>query len=397
MKRILFLIITLIPQTLLAAKIKVDDSISQAWGTGSLQACYSHNFSEGCIGQSKNNNCQRCTLHNEHNDESVMLLMMARQINEHGALFCPTQAEGANNNKQAWTEYRDPNGQQTCIWLCKDGYSGDQCQTSPDTPATLCDIQSFSRTKYSSVSTRKNGSNIEDAIPFFELNQYHKCDGLKKQEHDIGLVINKWLPSGNGAFARKMVIHAYRSDKKNSCASVYPASTSHDILVCKNGYKPNGTGTDCEPIDPSLCTATRAANNLCPGWDLSKYDETKHTLITQPTRKIMGIQHQCYQYTCTAANHAFASDTDHNCIECATTPRNGIHPENGTCVKCPTGKIFNAEDADNNYCATAIMLSRSDLIYGKGKNRNSTQEHTDQCWTKSTPEEYKKCVLNTSD
>lgn len=388
----------LIPTLSDAARLTVSKEIRAAWGDATYNLCGQNAVSDMCIGELVAKDCNSRAIHgHRYVDEYAMLLMMAHTITENGAYFCPTQIESPNNDKSAATTYYVPGGNNTCVWLCRDGWTGDKCNTPVADFDGACDLTPFARDNYSNVTIQHNdGSNIENQIHFFHINIDKGCTDdsdnwlLMHNEYDMALVITKWLSSGNGAYARQMMIEAHRFTGIASEVRVsYPAQSS-EILVCKNGYKPNISNTDCEPIDSSACTMTIASTKMCNGWNLSGYNKDMHMLE---------ITDGCYKYKCKNTGQAFASVTDHTCIDCATSNRGGPHPIDGTCVKCDTGYIFNKNNATNNYCAKAIGLSKLDLMYGRGKTKasyNDTKSVNDQCWTKTSPDEYKECVMNTN-
>lgn len=327
-----------------------------------------------------------------YKDNYPMLLMLARKVNVNGAYFCPTQFQTYGPA----TTFAEPSGNNTCIWLCRKGYTGEECKTKAENFTGACDAIPFLRENYDNTTVNANWSNIEWNFWYFQAEGYTVCTGEAgipaSEEHDNILAISKFLPSGNGAFARQMTFrtHRYIDTKKGTeygISYVYPTELSKDILVCKQGYQPNISETDCEPINPTECTMTIVTANMCRGWDTTKYDETIH---------VYKMENGCYRYQCKQPGYALTSNIDHSCTECITDVRAGINPVDKTCVKCNISQVFNPEDAVNGYCSRAIGLTQTDLIYGQGKSKGNYKS-TDlkkQCWTISSPTEYKNCVLN---
>lgn len=384
--------------------------LSQYWGNGEMNYCGDNDIANACIGEATKHKCAPGKIYSAryhfyngkytYTDEFSNLMMMAREFNEHGALFCPTQLDGQNDDdNKGYTAYYEPNGTNTCVWLCQAGWTGPNCNTPTTEFDGTCNLSKFLRSNYSDIKSvhdfdKNSKGNIEDQIPFFYINDYQKCSyiksngstsSIKNNEHDMGLFITRWLDSGNGAFARQMIVLSKRTGTNSSDIYVYPASKSTEILVCINGYQPNLAGTDCEPINHESCTMTVASQNMCGGWTLSGFDSEQHVLIDSDG---------CYKYTCKKTGNAFAGIADHTCTECTTTNRGGIEPNNGTCVKCPSGTIFNKKDTANNFCSPAIGLSKSDMMYGRGKTKNNAGNISEQCWTMTDPDKYKECVLN---
>lgn len=359
------------------------------WGPGQLNTCGSNDIAggEACIGESARSNCATWTMNSrQYTDEFAVLMMVAREINDHGAKFCPTQVEGHNENKgNAWTEYSDASrGNDTlCVWLCQSGWGGNQCSQAVS-GLNACDISLLKRENYADVKRVASGANIENALPRFEKDVYSsKCQKHKKEEHNMILAISRWLPSGHGAYARKMVVRAERRGWKDmeSTATVYPATGSSDILVCKNGYQANPAGDDCIEVNSAAC----ARQMVCDGW--TGYDESKHTLLQQPGQN-------CFQYRCSESGKAFASDASRGtCVDCVADLHTGVSPATGTCVRCATGQVFSESATASGFCGDAVALSKIDLQYGLGRTRNSNVDIEKQCWTIAESAAYQQCVI----
>lgn len=369
------------------AKLKYPE-LSTYWGGSDMNYCGGHDMKDACIGESDKKGCvtRKIRAARNYDDEFSVLMMMAREINQTGALFCPTQLDAQNNDDKGYTAYYEPIGTNTCVWLCQDGWTGDRCDTAVEKFDGTCSLSLLKQGTYDDVkSTHDSGYNIEDKIHFFHINDYQKCDDRKRNKHDMALIVVRWLESGTGAFVRQMMVLSQRTSKIASDIRVYPASKSLEILVCINGYKPNLSKTDCEPINADLCTRAQASTKMCDGWNLSAFDSEKHVLQEDGS---------CYRYVCKETGYAFAGVGDSSCVECTTNLRGGLNPKNDTCVKCEAGKIFNKNDVNNAYCSPAIGLSKTDMMYGRGKSKNRVEKLSDQCWTKAgAPDEYKKCVM----
>ncbi|MGN0917119.1 MAG: hypothetical protein ACI4NZ_02830, partial [Candidatus Enterousia sp.] len=341
-----------------------------AWGNGQLSACGTHQLTadNACIGETSN--CSNRTIYARNNtDEWAIQMMVAMDITENGARFCPVQVEGKNKNKgNAWTEYAEL-GSSNCVWLCKEGYTGDKCALSASESKT-CDVTELKAANYSSITRVETGANVEDRVPMFVFNKYYGCGDDKGQEHDIILALKRWLPSGHGAVAQQMVVRAERSGWKHmiSWATIYPASGAEEILLCKDGYKPNSARTDCEAINAELCQRSQT----CNGWGGDDYDSSQHNLVQREGTT-------CYEFRCKKQGYAFDSATNRTCTECATNLRDGVNPVTGECVKCEVGKIFNKNASNTGYCSDAVAFSKIDMQYGKGATKN-TRTLKDQCW-----------------
>jgi len=361
------------------------NGLASSWGSLGMSYCLPHNAGDACVGNSLSGcanwiNRTKSDNRGTEDDDMAILMLIARQVNENGAYFCVTQAQGTNKNKDAWTTYHNPaGGVSKCFWLCKPGHSGDGCAAGV---ATTCDATPILRKDFEEYKIATNDApNIEDDIPMFHWNHYRKCNGAekRKEEHDMILAISAWVPSGHGAFAQPTVVRAERGswigDDLMSTATIYFVGTA--TLLCKTGYQPNVAGDDCVPIDEIKCNET----SLCSGWNGGGFNREIHS---------MHEKNGCYEYRCSAVGTAFASATDHKCIECTGDRRVGIPTDTGVCVRCPTGKIFSESAAATGYCVDATSYSVDALAFGVGKNRNT--KLADQCWTKLEPSEYRECV-----
>ncbi len=364
-------------------------SLVNEWGGGGMSLCGTSTLegTEACIGASAAANCGKHGVYaRDYTDEFGMQMMVARKVTERGAYFCPTQLEGKNKNKgNAWTEAADLNS--TCVWLCKKGYTGSTCELTESAVKT-CDTSLLRRSDYSNIARASSGANIEESIAMFYFNKYDSCGhghDEGEEEHDMILAITGWLPSGHGAKVRQMVWRAQREGWRHmiSWAAVYPATNTEEIVVCKNGYRPNYNNTDCEEINPTLCQA----QSICDGW--ADFDESIHTLYQANDNQ------DCYQFRCTDSAMGFVSAANRTCEVCAAENiSGGVSPADGTCVQCPVGQIFDEDAAAAGYCVNAVAYSKTDLMYGKGKTKSS--DLNNQCWLELYPSDYKACVEGNS-
>ncbi len=358
--------------------------LNTSWGGAWINACGT-NAARGCIGVSQGAECNTWR-HNAryHSDEFMIQMMIAVEVGSHGAKFCPTQAEGRNKNKSnAWTEYTDlsKGNDSLCVWLCKPGYTGPKCELEVS-EATTCDPSLLLRKNYSNITRAAYGTNNEGAVAMFASGHYKGCAKHKKQEHDLILVIWRWLDSGHGAFARQVIMRSERrgwSDME-STATIYPANGSEDILVCKNGYKPNANNTDCVEISSTACKEAQ----LCGGW--AGFDEAAHLFKHIPEK-------QCYEYRCLEPGYGFVSEDNRTCQECVTDARNGVDPTTGACVKCATGEIYKTVN-NRGTCEKAAMFAKDEMKYGKGQTKNTNEKVGEQCWPLTIPDDFKTCIFS---
>ena len=354
------------------------------WGGGDWAWCGSHAFesSEACIGATKS--CKIKSMYARNwTDEYAFHMMVALEINEHGAKFCPIQIEGKNKNKKnAWTEYAQIGDTTKCKWLCKDGWSGENCATAQSDVKT-CNTVEFKRSDYDNLKRQASGANIESSIAWFNWARDNGCGLNKSQEHDSILIITRWAPGGHGAWVQPVIVRAQREGWKNmiSWPVVYPRAGSSEVLACIDGYMPNTNRTDCVPIDPNVCAAARA----CSGWDTG-FDEASYMFVMREGQS-------CFEYRCKGENMAFVSATDRSCIECPTSLRGGASPVDGTCVKCNSGRVFNnTAKTTSDHCGEAVAYTKTDMQYGKGQTKNSNPDPKNQCWTQTETDVYRECV-----
>ncbi len=367
-----------------------------AWGGGTMRTCGSHSLStDSCIGESAEagNACANWKVNaRTYTDEFMVTMMVARRVNNNGAYFCPTQIEGRNKNKgHAWTEYADASqgNSALCHWLCKPGYTGDECSKAVSSSGGECDSTLMLRENYATIRRVESGNNIEDAVAMFDFDKKVGCGVHRTQEHDTILAIESWLPNGHGAWVQQFIVRAERRgwSDMDSTATIYPATNAKKILVCKIGYTVNSAGTNCEPINRDACPESAADKlaALCSGWNAADYNSLIHDF------KLVG---SCYQLRCIQSGYAFPSSGDKSCKACTQNMRGGVSPLDGTCKVCDTGKIFNENAPSSGYCTDTAAYSKTDMLYGAGKTRNTAGDLKNHCWPLATPDEYKKCVEN---
>jgi hypothetical protein len=169
-----------------------------------------------------------------------------------------------------------------------------------------------------------------------------------------------------------------------SWPAVYYFKDATEQLLCVDGYepKPKDNPTDCGPINAAICPEVPS---MCPGW--TEIDEGLHMVVQSAGKN-------CFEFRCKGENQAFASTTNRSCIECPTNSRGGMSSVDGTCVKCEAGKVFNNKATSTaTHCGEAIAYTKSDMQYGKGKTKNSNLNVSQQCWTMTETDTYRKCVM----
>lgn len=355
--------------------------------TFKLDTCESHALagSEACIGASKGCGIKGMYARN-YTDEYALQMMVAVNINAHGAYFCPIQVEAKNKNKgKSWTEYAMIGATSGCRWLCAEGYTGSECAVARES-GTTCDTSPFVRNNYDNLKRVTSGANIEDEIVKKSSDKEEECEGQRtEQEHNVILAITRWAPGGHGAWVRPLVVRAQREGWKDmiSWPVLYYVTNTKEILLCVDGYEPMPTKapTDCVAIKADICPEVPS---MCPGW--TEIDEGLHMVVQSAGKN-------CFEFRCKGENQAFASTTDRSCIECPTNSRGGMSSVDGTCVKCEAGKVFNNKATSTaTHCGEAIAYTKSDMQYGKGKTKNNNPDVANQCWTMTETDAYRECV-----
>lgn len=374
-----------------ASGINVNDML-QYWGNPSMLHCAESDMGAASIGKNKatctGNNNNACKLVNDRRTSWGVLMLVAREVNQYGAKFCPTTVYGEKKTKGkktcggSYTIYSEPDKAQTCFWLCKSGHYGEGCQNI--TPSG-CDSSLLRRSDFDTYSM-SNSSYVENSIAMFHWDQDKRCGSrIYFDEHDMILGISDWLPNGHGAVAQPFVVRSTYKDgdgcQGKSFATVRKVGTP--TILCKNGYKLNAAGTDCEPADATACAQT----NMCAGWDSTLFDADAMVMHYNDSGK-------CWEYRCTTAGYGFISETLRTCSACPTGMRNGVSPKTGMCIQCPNDKIFDANASGTNYCGNVMAFSKSDMMYGRGKTIATQPRLQNQCWPLSNPSEYKDCVKN---
>ncbi|MBR4475864.1 MAG: hypothetical protein IKP05_04295 [Alphaproteobacteria bacterium] len=392
-------------------------SLAGDWGGGSQKTCNAHvidllNKDSGavyntanalpCIGYSRKEGCQSRKTNNEYSDEYITLMMLAKEVNSHGALFCPVQILARNERKNpAWLKYQDnPNNDiSKCTWLCQGGWSGVQCMDPVNTNTRYSDEQRddtlLQPQNYDSIAAYKPTDNYNTNVPAFFGVSTAGCghNDSDAEEHMTSLMIVGWLNNGHGAYARLVVARSAMEGWKDNTSwpVLYPVDGNMPTLVCKIGYMPNTQKTDCIPIPaPGSDTAGNDDNgttidtsapvteaSLCEGWKEGFSDEL-HEFYK-------GNNATCYVYRCKMPGFGFADDRKVQCVDCTSGTRNGVDNITGKCIKCNSGEIF---DTNINGCKKLKKITKDQLLYG-----NKSANDTDPCWQKFGTE-YTQCVLS---
>lgn len=316
-------------------------------------------------------------------DEWAMIGMAARKKVNHGGYFCPYQfqCENRNDDYHSWIRYIYPSGY-SCIWLCEEGYFGENCSQSSSTPSS-CDNSDLTENKgkyiiknsgedsemlSNSDIVRKNGSWTN---PWSEESYEHYGITELKKHGAIAEYVRVYCEfTRYGSFCNKGTYESWVNQ-------VEELGTEKKLL-CARGYKPNSSRDDCEPINSSICEYSSV--NLCSGFSKEKFDKANHKFEEKG---------DCSVILCKDSNKSLTSESDYSCIDCVKSKKEGIDKNTGLCIKCDIGSIF---DSETNSCKKGESYTASDLKYGKGKNKESEKDVKKQCWTIQELDKYVECV-----
>lgn len=324
------------------------------------------------------------------NDESAIVAVVAVEIVEHGGYFCPLQIQCANSDtkkhkKSSWTNYYHPSGYSAdkCAWLCETGYVGQKCakQTSYLPQSNILDLTS-------GVSVKKKGKNvgeISDQIFGFDAWDYGDYSkDVSKNEKNVLLGAVSFQE--HGVMATPVSIECDKDGKKSFVNKVAAYSDLTQKLLCAEGYAANQHNTECVPMTVEMLNLTTQVSDqkkMCSGWTEEGYNSAIHNIDATG---------DCVKYICKDSTKAFPEYGSFECAECAGSIRGGQHPVTGLCVQCDgAGQYFDTKTGD---CKSANAFTRIDMLYGKGKSKETNPKVDAQCWTKVNPEEYRNCVTN---
>ena len=382
-------VVQIIPCVAIAGGQNNINSLKSSWKNPVMSYCNNSNMGNSTIGRDKDvckgnysidaNSPGQCVL----GDDMGVLMLVAREVNENGARFCPTTIYAEKEKRRdAWTLYAEPaQGSQACYWLCKPGFGGDSCQS---TETTGCDSAPLHRDNFNNLTMARDPQ-VESAVAMFHWDEYDHCnaEGIesRKQEHDMILAVSDWLPGGHGAWATPFVIRAVREGNKSKRGGINAWPAGEATLLCKNGYTANAAGNDCIAIDGPACSLTQT----CSNWPSNGFDEATMELEFNDN---MG----CYTYRCREKGYAFPSLADRTCQPCTENLRGGASPDDGVCIQCDIGYIFDADSPSTNYCVAAVAYDKAAMQYGTGQSKETPLNN--QCWMIAEAEAYSDCVKN---
>jgi len=343
----------------------------------------------GCTSAEWSANC-----HGTEDDEGAIVVQMAHKINDNGAQFCPTQIQFANKNHKQWIvmQFKYPvfsgGGASVpkeeefyntrCKWVCKSGYMGAECKTPVAGYNETIVPTDFSELKSNIILRQFAGTgNMKFTLPVFDIFGHSTASSDRTASVTV-LAILKYM--NHGVVVGRLKVNGLRdwmgggSRIKSWVSGVeYP---TEKFMLCDAGYQPNSARTDCE-----VMPTPEPPKTMCNGWIEAEYTANAANLYYVK-------RGNCWQYRCSGENRAFTSETNRACTDCGTGIRGGAIPDTGVCRVCNVGQYFNEK---NGNCVDATGLSKMDLQYGFNKSKSANTG--DECWTKTTPQTYKNCVL----
>ena len=316
-------------------------------------------------------------------DDKAIVVFVARNIYEHGGLFCLTQLAATSSATQFKISHQQPNlPKMPCMVLCEPDWDGTYCQTNlkeaadrTDTPCDTTDIAASideitnKKSVYAGNDSitihwcRTGTADVQDFFHKFKINDFY--------EHVIYLGATGFMQ--HGITAQPMLVGAVGTHDLTWLSSG-PAGGKTKTL-CAQGFTRLSADGKCV-MNSKHC----GSNAWCSGYSDSNLQKAVHE------KEMNGI---CNVIVC--KDKSLALDSEFKCRE-----YDGI--QNGRCdvkgndlygrfVPCAAKEIF---DADKCECVAAQSISKEIMKYGpKGRNTDTVNE---QCWTKTSGEDFKACV-----
>ena len=330
----------------------------------------------GCASAEWNNSCRNPE--SDADDEGSIIVQMAHKINDNGAYFCPTQIQMANYNfeQKIWINFYGQPKASDCKWICKSGYTGDDCGTKV---SGYDAEQDFDFAQFRQIPKNRFFYYFNfETLPVFGISQ-HTTNSSDRSASVTVLAILKYM--NHGVVVGRLKVNGLRDWGciGGSCIKSWVSGVEYPtekFMLCDAGYQPNSARTDCE-----VMPTPEPPKTMCNGWTEAEYTANAANLYYVK-------RGNCWQYRCSGENRAFTSETNRACTDCGTGVRGGATPDTGVCRVCNVGQYFNEK---NGNCVDATGLSKTDLQYGFNKSKSANTG--DECWTKTTPQTYKNCVL----
>lgn len=356
----------------------------------------------GCVGL----NCPGTTHQVQQNH---IIVNMARKINANGAYFCPTQVEleiyrsGGNYNtggtyanlaqmmQQAMQQtsqqnygygvagfrFYEPTSGASCRWICKDGFTGDECAKNDN--GSIPGSTSMKSLKGNVTTRRGTGldGSVGGTIDVFDYGTISEGSRywvrvlaiLEYLEHGVH-VGSLWI-YGQSNLGYSYIYKAHTE----ADGQTYNGTANGDYILCDEGYKVNAAKDDCELMQSDVVLPA-----WCPGWSEDQFEATEGV-------KYFVTADGCRKFKCTDTSKGFSSESSHTCEPCANA---GGVDANGVCQSCPVGQTYK-----NGDCVSMTAINKRQMQYGPNGTR--VGKSSDACWTKTDLKEYKQCVFGTGE
>ena len=120
-------------------------------------------------------------------------------------------------------------------------------------------------------------------------------------------------------------------------------------LLCKDGYKPNASKSDCEAINGYVCQGIKD----CSGWSASRFKGSTYKTVV-----VNENSGSCTQYRCATSDYGFEGDPKSNnkCIAC-TGDFKSVSSINGQCVEDTVAKKKAQEEAERKANTFSVAYS----------------------------------------
>ena len=199
--------------------------------------------------------------------------MLAVEIDEHCALFCPRQIGMSFSSKvETRVKITMPKISKTsiesnageneiddtimCVWLCHSRYF----HNSSNITDGLVKVMRYEETRredtknkvYHNYSKDAAKENAAREVSVVELGAYttqsdgtctEDCDGWQHKYKEV-LIIEEWLKSGHGAYVMPVVVIPHRGSG-GYYTEISEIPGTKRVLACSQGYVPNKTETEC--------------------------------------------------------------------------------------------------------------------------------------------------------
>lgn len=308
-------------------------------------------------------------------DEAIIAMLAQKNISEHGAEFCLTQAHVASSTKVFYMYFQQPNWPGLpCAWFCEPGWDGPQCMEQTST-AQACNTTNYV----------KEIEQVKKAI-------YTGNDAITLHGWRMGVAenvailasthINNFYPhqvvlgaigfKEHGIVVAPVTLAAVGDHPKMTALTAQKSTSAVTKTLCAQGYT---NGEDCKTSSTSC-----GKDLFCTGY-AEKYDSKIHA------KKPNGL---CSVIVCKDESQGLNSEF--KCIDCEPNIQQGRcnimdNSQLGMCIKCSVGKYFDETDCT---CKDARVLTKQQMKYGPFEGDIPAK----QCWTMTDLSAIKECMLS---